>query len=45
MDKIPLTVQILTRNSARGLQTLLPQLLDFAEILLIDGNSTKSKLG
>ncbi len=44
MTKIPATVQILTRNSEKGLKILLPQLLDFAEILLIDGNSTDSTL-
>ena len=44
MEKIPATVQILTRNSEKGLKNLLPQLLDFAEILLIDGNSTDSTL-
>jgi glycosyltransferase involved in cell wall biosynthesis len=44
MHKIPLSVQILTRNSSKGLKKLLPALSPFAEILLIDGNSTDETL-
>lgn len=43
-DKIPVSVNVLTRNSAKGLRVLLPTLSDFAEILLIDGNSTDETL-
>jgi len=44
MNKIPLTVQILTRNSSRGLEKLLPRLERFGEILIVDGNSTDGTL-
>lgn len=44
MNKIPVSVNVLTRNSEVGLQALLPTLNSFDEILLIDGNSTDATL-
>jgi len=40
MERIPCTVEILTRNSAKTLQACLDSVKEFAEILVIDGNST-----
>ena len=40
MNKIPCTVEILTRNSAQTLRRCLESVKDFAEILILDGNST-----
>lgn len=40
MTKIPCSVQILTRNSAKTFERCLESVKDFAEILVLDGNST-----
>ena len=41
-EKIPCTVEILTRNSAATLEQCLESVKDFAEIIVLDGNSTDS---
>lgn len=40
MSKIPCSVEILTRNSAATLERCLRSVSDFAEIIILDGNST-----
>lgn len=40
VDKINCTVEILTRNSAQTLKRCLESVKDFAEIIVLDGNST-----
>lgn len=40
MSKIPCSVEILTRNSALTLERCLESVKDFAEIMVLDGNST-----
>ena len=42
VKKILCTVEILTRNSAQTLERCLESVKDFAEILILDGNSTDS---
>lgn len=42
--KIPCSVEILTRNSALTLERCLESVKDFAEILVLDGNSTDGTL-
>lgn len=44
MQKIPCTVQILTRNSQDTLERCLESVKDFAEIIVLDGNSTDRTL-
>ncbi|MBI2640382.1 MAG: glycosyltransferase family 2 protein, partial [Candidatus Sungbacteria bacterium] len=44
MDKIPCSVEILTRNSALTLERCLESVKDFAEIIVLDGNSTDGTL-
>jgi glycosyltransferase involved in cell wall biosynthesis len=44
MPKIPCTVEILTRNSAKTLNRCLESVKDFAEIIVLDGNSTDGTL-
>jgi len=39
-EKIPCSVEILTRNSERTLERCLESVKDFAEIIILDGNST-----
>ncbi len=40
LEKIPCSVEILTRNSEAGLARCLESVKDFAEIIVVDGNST-----
>ncbi len=42
--KIPCSVEILTRNSAQTLERCLESVKDFAEIIILDGNSTDRTL-
>ena len=44
VKKIPCSVEILTRNSAATLEKCLPSVKDFAEIIILDGNSTDRTL-
>lgn len=44
MSKIPCSVEILTRNSALTLERCLESVKDFAEIIVLDGNSTDGTL-
>jgi len=44
-EKIPCSVEILTRNSARTLTRCLDSVKDFAEIIVLDGNSIDGTLG
>lgn len=44
MSKIPCTVGILTHNSAETLPRALESVKDFAEIIIVDGNSTDATL-
>lgn len=43
-SKIPCSVEILTRNSALTLERCLESVKDFAEIIVLDGNSTDGTL-
>lgn len=40
IEKIPCSVEILTRNSAQTLERCLESVKDFVEIIVLDGNST-----
>ena len=42
--KIPCSVQVLTLNSAKTLAKCLASIKDFAEIIVLDGNSVDSTL-
>lgn len=44
ISKIPCSVEILTRNSAQTLGRCLESVKDFAEIIILDGNSTDRTL-
>lgn len=44
MEKIPCTVEILTLNNEKTIEKALESVKDFAEILLIDGNSSDHTL-
>lgn len=44
LPKIPCSVEILTRNSAATLERCLESVKDFAEIIVLDGNSTDATL-
>lgn len=44
MSKIPCSVEILTRNSGKTLERCLESVKDFAEIIVLDGNSTDNTL-
>lgn len=44
MDKISCSVEILTRNSGKTLERCLESIKNFAEIIILDGNSTDGTL-
>lgn len=43
-EKIPCSVQVLTLNSAKTLEKCLESINDFAEIIVLDGNSTDNTI-